>query len=113
LEAVQAYGGRQQIEVNFDEVKELGLGQYQGRSGEGVRHWPVFLCIVHALLKLLATQALHIELPALNWSRYKRENTAGQVRRRLTAVCCPPISRDSGVRPYCRENEESGIISTN
>nr|MDQ3959958.1 hypothetical protein [Pseudomonadota bacterium] len=26
LEAVQAYGGRQQIEVNFDEVKELGLG---------------------------------------------------------------------------------------
>jgi Transposase DDE domain len=28
LEAVQAYGGRQQIEVNFDEVKELGLGQY-------------------------------------------------------------------------------------
>jgi hypothetical protein len=113
LEAVQAYGGRQQIEVNFDEVKEVGLGHYQGRSGEGVRRWPVFLCIAHTLLKLLATQALHIELPALNWSWYKRENTTGQVRRRLTAACRPPISRDSGVRPYCRENEESGIISTN
>src|SRR5919106_1231591 len=60
LEAVQAYGGRQQIEVNFDEVKELGLGHYQGRSGEGVRRWPVFLCIAHAILKLLATQVLHI-----------------------------------------------------
>jgi hypothetical protein len=113
LEAVQAYGGRQQIEVNFDEVKELGLGHYQGRSGEGVRRWPVFLCIAHALLKLLATQALHIELSALNGSWYKRENTTGQVRRRLTAACRPPISRDSGVRPYYRENEESGIISTN
>jgi hypothetical protein len=64
-------------------------------------------------LKLLATQALHIELPALNWSWYKRENTTGQVRQRLTAACRPPISRDSGGRPYCRENEESGIISTN
>jgi hypothetical protein len=36
-EAVQAYAGRQQIEVNFDEVKELGLGHYMGRSGQGVR----------------------------------------------------------------------------
>jgi hypothetical protein len=54
LEAVQAYGRRQQIEVNFDEVKELGLGYYQGRSGEGVLRWPV-LCIVQTLLKLIAT----------------------------------------------------------
>jgi hypothetical protein len=113
LEAVQAYGGRQQIEVNFDEVKEVGLGQYQGRSGEGVRRGPVFLCIAHALLKLLATQALHIELPSLNGSWYKQENTVGQVRRRLIEACRPRISRDSSVRPYCRENEESGIISTN
>jgi hypothetical protein len=56
---------------------------------------------------------LNIELPVLNWSWYKRENTTGQVRRRLTSACRPPISRDPGVRPYCRENEESGIISTN
>jgi hypothetical protein len=27
---VQAYSGRQQIEVNFDEAKELGLGHYPG-----------------------------------------------------------------------------------
>ena len=32
-EAVRVYDGRYQIEVNFDEAKELGLGHYQGRSG--------------------------------------------------------------------------------
>jgi hypothetical protein len=107
LEAVQAYGGRQQIEVNFDELKELGLGHYQGRSGEGVRRWPVFLCIAHALLKLLATQALHIELPALNWSWYKRENTTGQVRRRLTAACRPPISRTKASDPTAEKMKKA------
>jgi hypothetical protein len=99
LEAVQAYGGRQQIEVNFDEVKELGLGHYQGRSGEGVRRWPVFLCIAQALLKLIATNVLPVELPALNWSWYRLENTVGQVRRRLIEVCCPPISRTKASDP--------------
>jgi hypothetical protein len=107
LAAVQAYGGRQQIEVNFDEVKELGLGHYQGRSGEGVRRWPVFLCIAHTLLKLLATQALHIELPALNWSWYKRENTTGQVRRRLTAACRPPISRTKASDPTAEKMKKA------
>ena len=99
LEAVQAYGGRQQIEVNFEEVKELGLGHYQGRSGEGVRRWPVFLCIAQALLKLIATTVLPVELPALNWSWYRLENTVGQVRRRLIEACCPPISRTKASDP--------------
>ena len=31
LAAVEAYAGRAQVEVNFDEAKELGLGHYQGR----------------------------------------------------------------------------------
>src|SRR5438067_6145995 len=99
LEAVQAYSGRQQIEVNFDEVKELGLGHYQGRSGEGVRRWPIFLCIVQTLLKLIATQALPVELPSLNWSWYRLENTVGQVRRRLIEACCPRISRTKASDP--------------
>jgi hypothetical protein len=103
LEAIQAYGGRQQIEVNFDEVKELGLGHYQGRSGEGVRRWPVFLCIAQTLLKLLATQALHIELPSLNWPWYKQENTVGQIRRRLTELCRPRISRTKVADPTAEE----------
>ncbi len=107
LEAVQAYGGRQQIEVNFDEIKELGLGQYQGRSGEGVRRWPVFLCIAHALLKLLATQALHIELPSLNWSWYKQENTVGQVRRRLIEACRPRISRTKASDPTAEKMKKA------
>ena len=32
VDAVRAYDGRYQIEVNFDEVKELGLGHYQALS---------------------------------------------------------------------------------
>jgi hypothetical protein len=107
LEAVQAYGGRQQIEVNFDEVKELGLGPYQGRSGEGVRRWPVFLCIAHALLKLLATQAVHIELPSLNGSWYKQENTVGQVRRRLIEACRPRISRTKASDPTAEKMKKA------
>jgi Transposase DDE domain len=103
LEAVQAYSGRQQIEVNFDEVKELGLGHYQGRSGEGVRRWPVFLCIAQTLLELIATQALPLELPSLNWPWYKQENTVGQIRRRLTELCRPRISRTKAADPTAEE----------
>src|SRR5215470_1706555 len=94
VEAVHTYAGRCQIEVNFDEVKELGLGHYQGRSGQGVRRWPLFLCIAHVLLKFLATGVLAVPLPALNWSWYPRENTVGQVRRRLRELCRPRISRE-------------------
>jgi hypothetical protein len=93
LEAVQAYDGRYQIEVNIDEVKELGLGHYQGRSGQGVRRWPLFMCASQMLLKLIATGILKVPLPSLNWSWYKREDTVGQVRRRLVELCRPRISR--------------------
>ena len=92
-EAVTAYAGRQHIEVNFDEAKELGLGQYMGRSGEGVRRWPVFVSMAQAMLKLVATKALPVALPPLNWSWYGREDTVGQVQRRLREVCRPRISR--------------------
>jgi Transposase DDE domain len=94
VEMVLAYAGRCQIEVNFDEVKELGLGHYQGRSGQGVRRWPLFLCVAHLLLKFLATGVLSVPMPNLNWSWYPRENTVGQVRRRLIELCRPRISRD-------------------
>jgi Transposase DDE domain len=94
LEVVLTYAGRCQIEVNFDEVKELGLGHYQGRSGQGVRRWPLFLCVAHLLLKFVATSVVTVPLPALHWSWYPRENTVGQVRRRLIELCRPRISRD-------------------
>jgi hypothetical protein len=94
VEAVHTYAGRCQIEVNFDEVKELGLGHYQGRSGQGVRRWPLFLCVAHVLLKFLAPGVLSVPLPALHGSWYPRENTVGQVRRRLLDLCRPRISRD-------------------
>jgi hypothetical protein len=90
---MQVYAGRQQIEVNFDEVKELGLGHYQGRSGTGVRRWAVLLCIAQAFLKLVATGHLKVKLPSLHWSWYKKENTVGQIRRRLIEHCRPRISR--------------------
>jgi hypothetical protein len=96
VEAVRAYDGRYQIEVNFDEVKELGLGHYQGRSGQGVRRWPLFLCVAQLLLKLIATGALTVKLPTLDWPWYDREDTVGQVRRRLTDLCQPRISRPKG-----------------
>lgn len=92
-EAVHAYAGRQQIEVNFDEVKELGLGHYMGRSGQGVRRWPLFLCAAQMLLKFIATGILDVPLPKLHWSWYKQEKTVGQVRRRLIEYCRPRISR--------------------
>ena len=91
--AVRAYAGRQQIEVNFDEVKELGLGHYMGRSGQGVRRWPLFLCAAQMLLKFIATGILDVTLPKLHWSWYKQEKTVGQVRRRLIEYCRPRISR--------------------
>lgn len=90
---VQAYGGRAQIEVNFDEAKELGLGHYQGRCGSGVRRWPVLVCLSQALLKLAATGLIKLDLPTLNWSWYQREDTVGQLRRRLIEHCRPRISR--------------------
>src|SRR5262245_3960070 len=95
-EAVNAYDGRYQIEVNFDEVKELGLGHYQGRSAQGVRRWPLFLSAVQTVLKLMATGKLPADLPTLNWEWYEREDSVGQVRRRLIEHCRPPISRTKG-----------------
>jgi hypothetical protein len=92
-EAVRASEGRYHIEVNIDEVKELGLEHYQGRSGQGVRRWPLFLCLGQMILKFVATGILPGELPALHWSWYGREDTVGQVRRRLVEACRPRISR--------------------
>lgn len=92
-EAVRAYAGRQQIEINFDEIKELGLAHYMGRSGQGVRRWPLFLCAAQLTLKFVATGVLAVSLPQLNWSWYPKENTVGQVRRRLIEYCRPRISR--------------------
>ena len=92
-EAVRAYAGRRQIEVNFDEVKELGLGHYMGRSGQGVRRWPLFLCAAQMVLKFMATGVIPVALPKLNWSWYAKEDTVGQMRRRLVEYCRPRISR--------------------
>jgi hypothetical protein len=102
VDAVHTYAGRFQIEVNFDEVKELGLGHYHGRSGRGVRRWPLFLCIAHVLLKFLATGVVAVPLPDLHWSWYPRHNTVGQVQRRLRELCRPRISRDKAC-PTCAQ----------
>lgn len=99
IAAVEAYAGRAQIEVDFDEAKELGLGHYQGRSGSGVRRWAVLVCLAQALLKLAATGLIKLDLPKLNWSWYKREETVGQLRRRLIERCRPHISRTLGDQP--------------
>ena len=45
------------------------------------------------ILKFIATGLLSVSLPELNWSWYTKENTVGQVRRRLIEACRPRISR--------------------
>ena len=92
-EAVRAYAGRQQIEVNFDEIKELGLGHYMGRSGQGVRRWPLFLCAAQMRLKFMGMGIIKVRRPQLNWSWYAKETTVGQMCRRLIEYCRPRISR--------------------
>jgi hypothetical protein len=103
MDAMRAYAGRAQVEVNFDEAKELGLGHYQGRSGSGVRRWAVMVCLSQALLKLATTGLIKLELPKLNWSWYKREETVGQLRRRLIEHCRPPISRKLDETPTVKK----------
>ena len=98
-EAVRAYDGRYQIEVNIDAVKELGLAHYQGRSGQGIRRWPLFLSLGQMILKFIATGVLAVPLPRLHWTWYTRENTVGQVRRRLIEACHPRISCVKANRP--------------
>lgn len=92
-ETVRAYMGRSQIELNFDEVKELGLSNYMGRSRQGINRWALFQCLTQACLKLVSTGHLRVKLPLLNWSWYKSEQTVGQIRRRLVEFCRPGISR--------------------
>ena len=106
-EAVQAYLGRQQIEVNFDEVKELGLANYMGRSGQGIRRWPLFLCAAQMGLKFMATGVIQGALPKLHWSWYSNEKTVGQIRRRLIEYCRPRISRALGVISNLREMKKA------
>jgi len=106
-EAVRAYAGRQQIEVNFDEIKELGLANYMGRSGQGVRRWPLFLCAAQMLLKFMGTGLIPVTLPTLNWSWYAKETTVGQMRRRLMEYCRPRISRLLGVDTKLREMKKA------
>ncbi|HXG68808.1 MAG TPA: transposase [Blastocatellia bacterium] len=106
-EAVRTYGGRQQIEVNFDEVKELGLGHYRGRSGQGVRRWPLFLCVAQTVLKFMATKVIEVPLPKLHWSWYAQEETVRQLRRRLIEHCRPRISRALGRITNMREMKKA------
>jgi hypothetical protein len=106
-EAVRAYDGRYQIEVNIDEVKELGLEHYHGRSGQGVRRWPLFLCVGQMILKFIATRVLPVQLPELHWSWYARENTVGQVQRRLIEACRPRISRVKADRPLRQKSAKA------
>jgi len=106
-EAVRAYAGRQQIEINFDEIKELGLGHYMGRSGQGVRRWPLFLCAAQMVLKFMGTGIIEVTLPTLNWSWYTKEHTVGQIRRRLIEYCRPRISRVLRVDTKLREMKKA------
>jgi hypothetical protein len=102
-DAVRAYDGRYQIEVNMAEVQALGWGHSQGRRGQGIRRWPWFLSLGQMSLKLSATGVLAGPLPRLHWPWYTRENTVGQVRRRLIEACHPRIFCMKVDRPIRRK----------
>lgn len=44
------------------------------------------ICLAHSLLALLALGALTLDLPVLGWPWYAREDSVGQLRRRLLAA---------------------------
>ena len=52
----------------------------------GVRRWPLLICLAHSLLAVLALGALALPLPTLGWPWYHREDTVGQLRRRVLAA---------------------------
>jgi hypothetical protein len=85
-EIVAGYHGRHAIEPAIQQAKALGLDRYHGRTARGVRRWPLPLCLAHSLLALVALGALPLDLPELGWPWYRREDTVGQVRRRLLAA---------------------------
>jgi hypothetical protein len=85
-EIVAGYHGRHAIEPAIQQANALGLNRYHGRTARGVRRWPLLICLAHSLLTLLALGALPLALPALGWPWYPREDTVGQVRRRLLAA---------------------------
>ncbi len=85
-EIVAGYHGRHAIEPAIQQANALGLDQYHGRTARGVRRWPLLICLAHSLLALLALGALRLPLPTLGWPWYRREDTVGQVRRRLLAA---------------------------
>ena len=85
-EVVAGYHGRHAIEPAIQQAKALGLDRYHGRTARGVRRWPLLLCLAHSLLALLALGAVALDLPELGWPWYPREDSVGQLRRRLLAA---------------------------
>jgi hypothetical protein len=85
-EIVAGYHGRHAIEPAIQQANALGLDRYHGRTARGVRRWPLPLCLAHSLLALVALGTLPLALPELGWPWYRREDTIGQVRRRLLAA---------------------------
>ena len=85
-EIVAGYHGRHAIEPAIQQANALGLDRYHGRTARGVRRWPLPICLAHSLLALVALGALPLDLPELGWPWYRREDTVGQVRRRLLAA---------------------------
>src|SRR5919202_414232 len=85
-EIVAGYHGRHAIEPAIQQANALGLDRYHGRTARGVRRWPLPLCLAHSLLALVALGALPLDLPELGWPWCRREDTVGQLRRRLLAA---------------------------
>ena len=62
------------------------MGARRAGCGAGRCRVPPGRCLAHSLLALVALGALPLDLPELGWPWYRREDTVGQVRRRLRAA---------------------------
>jgi hypothetical protein len=98
-EAVRAYDGRDHIAVHSDAVQAWGLAHSQGRRAQGSRRWPWLLSLGQRSLQCIATGVRAGPLPKRHWPWYTRENTVGQVRRRLIEACHPRIAYKKVDRP--------------
>lgn len=63
----------------------------------------MLVCVAQALLKLAAAGFIELDLPRLHWSWYPREDSVGQVRRRLIEFCRPRISRAQAAPPMAQK----------
>lgn len=89
-ETLQLYAARHAVEQPFADLKcDGGLGQYRGRTEQGVRRFALLAVTAHTTLRLIELRPeLRGCLPALDepWRKPLSHLTTGQIRRRVARM---------------------------